>query len=211
MLAIAPDAGWSQAAPQPSLGLQSPAQQSVPAQPAPQQIEPPPSPREENPGLINEIGKLFEKSKSLLPPLKGPGETMDDFNARAKGAGESLSNIAKPSIMVSGRAACLVAANGAPDCKAGADRLCQSKGYKEGKSLDTDAAEKCSPKVYLPGRKREPGTARQKITSPGRSASNASSNGDRRRSCSNKTRSRGSNARQRENAILDAGKIALLI
>jgi len=157
MLAIAPDAGWSQATPGPSLGMQSPAQQSVPAQPAPQQIEPPPSPREENPGLINEIGKLFEKSKSLLPPLKGPGETMDDLNARAKSAGESLSNIAKPSIMVSGRAACLVAANGAPDCKAGADRLCQSKGYKEGKSLDTDAAEKCSPKVYLPGRKREPG------------------------------------------------------
>ena len=156
MLAIAPDAGWSQATPGPSLGMQSPAQQSVPAQPAPQQIEPPP-PREENPGLINEIGKLFEKSKSLLPPLKGPGETMDDLNARAKSAGESLSNIAKPSIMVSGRAACLVAANGAPDCKAGADRLCQSKGYKEGKSLDTDAAEKCSPIVYLPGRKREPG------------------------------------------------------
>ena len=51
----------------------------------------------------------------------------------------------------------LVAANGAPDCKAGADKLCQSKGYKEGKSLDTDAAEKCSPKVFIPGRKREPG------------------------------------------------------
>jgi len=157
MLAIAPEAGWTQAAPPPSLGLQSPAQQSVPAQPEPQQIEPPPSSREENPGLINEIGKLFEKSKSLLPPLKSPSETIDDLNARAKGAGESLSNLAKPSSMVTGRAACLVAANGAPDCKAGADRLCQSKGYKEGKSLDTDAAEKCSPKVYLPGYKRQPG------------------------------------------------------
>ena len=53
--------------------------------------------------------------------------------------------------MVSGRAACVVAANGAPDCKAGADRLCQSKGFKEGKSLDTDAAEKCSPIVYPAG------------------------------------------------------------
>jgi hypothetical protein len=154
MLAISAEAGWPQAAPQPTLGVQSPAQQ--PVQPEPQQIEPPP-PRDENPGLINEIGKLFEKSKSLLPPLKSPSETIDDFNARAKGAGESLSNIAKPSIMVSGRAACLVAANGAPDCKAGADRLCQIKGYKEGKSLDTDAAEKCSPKVYLPGYKRQPG------------------------------------------------------
>lgn len=156
MLALAPDAGWPQGGPQPSLGVQSPAQQPVPQGPAPQQIEPPPA-QPENPGLINEIGKLFEKSKSILPSLKGPSETMDDLNARAKDAGESLSNMARPSLMVTGRAACLVSANGAPDCKAGADRLCQTKGYKEGKSLDTDAAEKCSPKVFIPGRKREPG------------------------------------------------------
>jgi len=155
MLVIGPGAAWAQAAPQPALGLQSPAQQPLPAQSEPPQIGP--SPRDENPGLINEIGKLFEKSKSLLPPLKSPSETIDDFNARAKDAGQSLSNMAKPSIMVSGRAACLVSSNGAPDCKAGADRLCQSKGYKEGNSLDTDAAEKCSPKVYLPGYKRQPG------------------------------------------------------
>lgn len=150
----------------PSLGLQSPAQQPVPAQPAPQPIEPPPAAppaREENPGLFNEIGKLIERSKTLLPPLKSPGEQIDDFNARAKDAakdaGETLSRMG-PSTMVSGRAACVVAANGAPDCKAGADRLCQSKGYKEGKSVDTDAAEKCSPKAYIPGRKREPGDCR---------------------------------------------------
>jgi hypothetical protein len=152
MLAIGAGAAWPQAAPQPSLGLQSPAQQPLPTQPEPQQAR-----RDENPGLINEIGKLFEKSKSLLPPLKSPGEAIDDFNARTKDAGEGLSKMAKPSTMVSGRAPCLVAANGAPDCKAGADRLCQSKGYKEGKSLDTDAAEKCSPKVYMPGYKRQPG------------------------------------------------------
>jgi hypothetical protein len=156
MLALASDAGWPQGAPQPSLGVQPPAQQPVPQGPAPQQIEPPPA-QPENPGLINEIGKLFEKSKSILPSLKSPGETMDDLNTRAKDAGESLSSMARPSLMVTGRAACLVSANGAPDCKAGADKLCQSKGYREGKSLDTDAAEKCSPKVFIPGRKREPG------------------------------------------------------
>jgi hypothetical protein len=150
MLTTAPEAAWPQAAPPPTLGLQSPAQQPLPAQPGPQQIDPSQPPRDENPGLINEIGKLFEKSKSLLPPLKSPSQTIED-------AGQSLSNMARPSTMVSGRAACLVSANGAPDCKAGADRLCQSKGYKEGKSLDTDAAEKCSPKVYLPGYKRQPG------------------------------------------------------
>ena len=151
VLAATSGVGWPQGVPQASPGVQPP---------APQQTEVPPPAPLENPGLINEIGKLFEKSKSLLPPLKGPGETIDDLNTRAKDAGESLSSIARPSSMVSGRAACLVAANGAPDCKAGADKLCQSRGFKEGKSLDTDAAEKCSPKVFIPGRKREPGDCR---------------------------------------------------
>jgi len=66
MLAVAPDTGWPQAAPQPSLSVQQPAVQAAPDQPSPQQSEPalpPAPPHEENPGLINEIGKLFEKSK----------------------------------------------------------------------------------------------------------------------------------------------------
>ena len=140
-----------QAAP-PSLGVQSPSQPS--ASPPQQQPEPsaPPA-REESPGLINELGKLWDKSISTLPRIKTPSETLEDL----KGAGESLGNLAKPATMVTGRMACAVSANGASDCKAGADRLCQSKGYKEGKSLDTDAVEKCSPKVFIPGRKREPG------------------------------------------------------
>src|SRR5262245_17931580 len=121
-------------------GAQSPAQQSLPnASPSQQQPEPAPPAQEESPGLINELGKLWDK----LPKIKTPAETLEDI----KGAGESLTNIAKPSTMVIGRVACAVAANGAPDCKTGADRLCQGKGYKEGKSLDTDAVEKCSPKI----------------------------------------------------------------
>jgi hypothetical protein len=148
LMLLAAGPAWTQTAP-PSLGVQSPAQQSAPSAPAPpQQPEPPPA-RDENPGLINELGKLWDK----MPKIKSPSETLEDI----KGAGESLSNMAKPSTMVTGRMACVVAANGAPDCKAGADRLCQSKGYKEGKSLDSDAVEKCSPKVFIPGRKREPG------------------------------------------------------
>jgi len=150
-LLVAAGAAWPQAAP-PTLGVQSPSQQSVPNPPAPssqpqQQPQPPAAPPgEDNPGLINELGKLWDKSISVLPRIKSPSETLDD-----------LSNMAKPSTLVSGRVACAVSANGAPDCKLGADRLCQSKGYKEGKSLDTDAAEKCSPKAFIPGRKREPG------------------------------------------------------
>ncbi|WP_051345930.1 MULTISPECIES: hypothetical protein [unclassified Bradyrhizobium] len=137
------DRGWAQTAP-PALGVQS--QQSQPVESQPPQIELPPAPVErENPGLINEIGKLFEKSKSALPQLKSPGATIND-----------LSNIARPSTVVTGRAACVVASNGAPDCKIGADRLCQSQGFREGKGIDTDAFEKRSPLVYLPGHKRGP-------------------------------------------------------
>jgi hypothetical protein len=92
--------------------------------------------------------------------MKSPSETIDDLNARAKDAGESLSNLARPSTMVSGRSVCPVAANGAPDCKIAADKLCQSKGYKEGKSLNMDSAETCSAKVFIPGRTRKPDDCR---------------------------------------------------
>src|SRR3954454_9522853 len=124
---------WPQTAP-PSLGVQGPPQQTVPARPAPNEPAPSPSPEpapEENPGLINELGKLWDKSKSMLPTIKSPQETIDDLNARArdatKDAGDSLSRIAKPALMVTGRMGCPVSGNGAPDCKAGADKLCQSR------------------------------------------------------------------------------------
>jgi hypothetical protein len=138
-------------APQPSLGLQE--------QGPPPQAAPAPAPSPESPGLINEMGKLF---KQIIPPLKTPGEAIDDLNARAKDtmkdAGDALSRL-KPGAMVKGRVACPMAA-GTPDCKSGADKLCQSKGYKEGKSLGTDSADTCSAKVMIPGRQRKPDDCR---------------------------------------------------
>jgi hypothetical protein len=148
-----------QAAPHPA---PSPSASGQPAsgQPALGQATPTPAPtppaKPENPGLIGELGKLLHK----LPTLKSPSETIEDMNARAKdatkGATETLTNLARPSSMTSGRMICPASANGAPDCKAAADRLCQAKGYKEGKSLTMDSAEKCSAKVLIPGRTRKP-------------------------------------------------------
>ena len=130
----------------PSLGMQ---EQPPPAQPAPQAAP-------ENPGLINEMGKLIDR----VLPSKSTSETLDDLNARAKGAakdaGETISRLAKPGSMVSGRVVCPPGADRTPDCKAGADKLCQGKGYKEGKSLNIDSAETCSAKVLIPGRQRKP-------------------------------------------------------
>jgi len=144
---IASEAAAPQAqAPQPSLGVQEQGTQPQ-AAPAPQ-----PSPSPESPGLIDQMGKLFNK---IMPPMKSPGQTIDDLNARA---GDALSRL-KPGTMVKGRVACPAAA-GTPDCKLGADKLCQGNGYKEGKSLGTDSAETCSAKVLIPGRQRKPDDCR---------------------------------------------------
>jgi hypothetical protein len=172
VLMIVAGAAWCQRAP--PLSPSPPPSSSPPeAQPPAQQAAPGPSAtpqgdpaapgnspaHEENPGLINEIGKMFGK----LPSLKSPSETIDDFNARAKDAAkdasDSLSRLTTSS-MVSGRAACPVSGNGAPDCKNASDKLCQTKGFMEGKSLTTDSAETCSAKVLIPGRTRKPDDCR---------------------------------------------------
>lgn len=150
---------WSQTsepsatpAPQPQ-DVPQPSQPPAPAAP----------PRKENPGLVNELGKLFSGSSSILPDMKSSGQAIEDFNARAwdatRNAADALSRLTK-SPGVSGRVACPISANGAPDCKAAADKLCQSKGFKDGRSVDTDSAETCSAKALIPGRARQPGDCR---------------------------------------------------
>ncbi|MGJ4904670.1 hypothetical protein ACQR0V_24090 [Bradyrhizobium sp. HKCCYLS2058] len=170
----------------PSLGLREAPQQPPPEAPAVQPA--PPS----NPGLVEELGKLFEKMSII--PLKPSGDARaeppaagsDPTGAAAdqpaatpvqptgpvapkggadtkdvlKETGETLSRLAKPSSMITGRSVCPIATNGTPDCKLGADRLCQGKGYKDGKSLNTDSAETCSARVLIPGRQRKPGDCR---------------------------------------------------
>jgi len=160
-------AAWSQSVPAvPSLDLREQPQPPTARDAQSSREDQPPAvtPGPDKPGLFGDIGKLFEKSLSILPPLKSPSEAIDDLNARAreaaKGTGEALSRLAKPSSMVTGRTICPAAANGTADCKAAADRLCQSKGYKEGNSLNADSAETCSAKVYIPGRQRKPGDCR---------------------------------------------------
>jgi len=161
ILAIAASAALSQSVSPPAPPAAKPSSpQAVPDQPAPQA----PVAREESPDLLNEMGKMLEKSLSILPSLKSPTEAIDDLNSRAKDAakdaGEGLSRLAKPSSMVSGRVICPASANGAANCKNAADKLCQSKGFKEGKSLNADSTEACSAKVLIPGRTRKPDDCR---------------------------------------------------
>jgi hypothetical protein len=145
----------------------------------------PPPPAGENPGLINEIGKLWDKSSSMLPsllpakepaiepaapaapavppvpppPVARPAPAAAPPAVEAPPAAPSPSLALVPS-MVSGKIQCPTAANGSPDCKAGADLLCQSKGFTTGKSLSSDSVEACSAKRLIPGRERKPDDCR---------------------------------------------------
>jgi hypothetical protein len=134
-----------------------------PAAPAPSIAEPrAPSAAEtaSNPGLVEELGRWFKRGTDVLPSIKPPAETFNELNATAKDATDNLTKLAKPSTIVKGRTVCPRAANGAPDCKAASDNLCQSNGFKEGKSLDTDSAENCPARVRLSGRQPEQGECR---------------------------------------------------
>jgi hypothetical protein len=123
-----------------------------PSQPPPVvQAEPEALPAPNRPGLVDEIGKFFQNSPLGLPPLKTPQQTIEDLNNRAKDAGDNLSRLSKGQV-VAGRAKCPVAANGAPDCKSAAVKLCTDKGFKDGQSLDSDSAESCDASALLSGR-----------------------------------------------------------
>lgn len=171
------DESWSQAlptAPQSGSLVDSRAADPVPSAAAPSA-----APRAENPGLINEIGKLLERRQPLFPALtlpqpspRAPAESSPAAADHAGPNGEPAptgkpDSIGLPRLdlkipsMQTGREKCPVSANGASDCKAAADSLCRAHGYTEGKSTDTDATQKCSAEaLLLSGRKSQPGACR---------------------------------------------------
>lgn len=149
-------------------------------QPAPPAAAPAPAaPPRENPGLINEIGKLLERRPPLFPvvtPLQPPSQPSSEPSPSATdhaGPGGEPAPPGKPEdtglprldlkipSMQKGREKCPVTADGASDCKAAADALCRAHGYREGRSTDTDATQKCSAEaLLLSGRKSQPGACR---------------------------------------------------
>lgn len=155
--------------------LLAPAAAQTPAPASAQQ----PSPARENPGLINEIGKLLKNSSSLLPGVggadrgRGPPDTAPPPPVDLAPAASvppidrqpppSPADARSPPMvpaMVTGRQLCPPTPGGGSDCKAAADALCKAGGYSGGRSLGVDSTERCSAKVMIPGRPREPGDCR---------------------------------------------------
>lgn len=131
-----------------------PASLAPQAPPSSAPADPQPSSR---PGLIDKLGEwLRDSAEGVSSSLKDTQQRIEDIN---KGARDTLTSIPVAGF-ATGRALCPRAANGAPDCYAATDKLCKEKGYTSGRSLDTESAETCNPRVYLPGYQRKEGDCR---------------------------------------------------
>lgn len=137
------------------------------APPAAQPAEPAP-PSAFRPGFLDVFGRWIEGSISdINAGISGAKGTLDKAGDVAKGAAGSAAGAAKDAAntiaklpvgrMVDGREKCAVAANGSPDCYVAATQICKSKGYGEGKSVDTHSAQKCSARVWISGRSPKEG------------------------------------------------------
>jgi hypothetical protein len=168
--------GWAQApapapAPAPELQVDQP-----PAQP-----QPPAPPQQRNPGLIDTIGRWFDRGATTFrDQMQGVKERFDNLGDKAaadrrkfddkaaeigrdaadasrnaaKATKDAVEGVAKlPAARVmQGRERCSVAPNGAPDCVAAAEALCRKHGFGSGKSIDFTSAEECPTRVWLSGR-----------------------------------------------------------
>lgn len=112
----------------------------------------------ENTDVLGDIGRWLDRSfTSVGDHFKNAGKGIDGgvekLNRDASVAAKSTANAAADAAdavaklpktrVVSGHQACPVADNGAPDCGAAADKLCQAKGMKSGTSLDVTSAREC--------------------------------------------------------------------
>jgi hypothetical protein len=136
-----------------SVAAQTPKAAEPPAS-APPPADPQPPAR---PGLIGTLGDwLRDSAEGVSSGLKGTQQRIEELN---KGALDTLTSIPVAGF-AAGRALCPLSANGAPDCHAATERLCKEKGYSAGRSLDTESAETCNPRIYLPGYQRKAGDCR---------------------------------------------------
>lgn len=148
-------------------------QQAAPVAPiAPQQHEAEPpqqqspdTPRSSDPGFLGALWRFVDESVSNIGaglksvPGEGASEATKEAGEAIKDAATSVARLPSTSV-VTGRERCQTAGNGGPDCRAAADTVCKAKGFRAGRSLDVQAAERCPAQVYISGRPPAPGECR---------------------------------------------------
>ncbi len=72
------------------------------------------------------------------------GQAARDAADAARNAATSVSKLSVTGV-TGGRERCVIAPNGAPDCRAAAEAQCRAKGYFSGSSVDFETVERCPP------------------------------------------------------------------
>ena len=133
-----------------------------------QEVQPPPPaeppPTAAPPSFLDALGRWLDDSKAKIDgQIKSTTDAVQGAAKDAKDAAEKAGQasgavIGWPGAVARGRVRCTVAPNGAPDCAEAATALCLSKGFKLGKSLDVNTAQKCPTWVWLSGQPAPEGT-----------------------------------------------------
>jgi hypothetical protein len=156
-------------------GAQPPAQRQMAPQPGQPQPPAPQAQPQQKPGGMEAFGKWFDDSaagmrKGFDDMWKGMGTAGNTAGDAAKGTADVAGAMVKGTVdaakgtadalgkfgasrVITGRARCAIAGNGAPDCKVAAVTICKAAGYKDGDSVDYETAESCPVAAYVNGRK----------------------------------------------------------
>ncbi len=149
------------------LSVSALAQEAAPVDQQPAQPQQLPAaqtpPRAFQPGFIHALGSWLDRSRERLnDQLKDARDTLGSLGGHATDTAQDAAGVAKDAAttivglpatrIVGGRERCMMAPNGAPDCRTAADTVCKTKGFGSGRSLDTASAQKCPAQVWLSGR-----------------------------------------------------------
>jgi len=118
---------------------------------------PPPS---ESQGVFNAFGNWVQQGVANVGAGFGAmvGAVGSQAGQAAKGAADAARDTATSVTklpgtgVIGGRERCILAPNGAPDCRVAAEALCRAKGYDGGASVDFETVEKCPPPYRVSGR-----------------------------------------------------------
>jgi hypothetical protein len=117
-----------------------------PASDPPAATPTPPPPAAETPGLVGVLGNWMQQGMTSM------STGIDAMFGAAKGAADAASTVAKGAAGVvpvpgvaSGHEQCILAGNGAPDCRTAAEALCRARGFATGTSVDFVTSETCQP------------------------------------------------------------------
>jgi hypothetical protein len=111
-------------------------------------------------GFFDAVGKWVQRGVANAGAGFGAmvGAVGGQASQAAKGAADAARNAATSVTklpvtgITGGRERCVLAPNGAPDCRVAAEALCRGQGYVGGTSVDFETVEKCPPRYRGSGR-----------------------------------------------------------